>query len=326
MADSDEGPLAEARIHDIRPPRSLLRDASTTAEQSAAAQDGAALDGADPGAAASAAPADEVAAGLPEGSPSTTLPPAAGEHVESLAEWIDERSEAAQASRLRRRAARRQRDSHRAALTAGEGPGAEALAAEAGNIGGPVSTARASRFPALPDDADPHREGFASEAQGLFATLGGARRRKLVMALLILAVLQLALSFRNSIASSLPFTRPVLAVLGAPLGLKIEPARSIEDLSIEGFEIQELGRNNQYSLTALIRNRSGRPLRWPAMELSLMDPSRNIVVRKVIEPQAYLGEFARTDGIAPRSEQPIRLTIETHDVRMSGYSVALFYP
>ncbi len=57
-----------------------------------------------------------------------------------------------------------------------------------------------------------------------------------------------------------------------------------------------------------------------------MDPARNVVVRKVIEPDSYLDERNRPAGIAPRSEQPIRLTIETRDVRMAGYNVALFYP
>ena len=272
-------------------------------------------------------PQNRVVDGDIDAGPSTTLPEAAGEHVESLAEWIDERSEAAAASRLRRRANRRQGEGRATASAASsDGLPSDAGDGAARQKSQPAQGAgSATRFPALP--GEPTARSFADEGSGLLGgLLSGHRRRNLIIGLVALAVLQLTLSFRDGIASSMPFTRPILAVLGAPLGLKTEPVRSIEDLSIEGFEIQELGRNNQYSVTALIRNRSGRPLRWPAMELSLMDPSRNIVVRKVIEPTTYLGEFARTDGIAPRSEQPIRLTIETRDVRMSGYSVALFYP
>ena len=296
MADGEDGPFPRAGAGDLSPPRFIVDDAGG------------------------------------DDSPSSTLPTAAGEHVESLAEWIDERSEAAEASRARRarrRASRREaegRGSAAASMVGGFAP------EEAGGI--PVRRAedrahgvRATRFPALPDGPDNDPQDFAAQGRGLFGDLlAGHGRRRLLIGLAVLAGLQLALCFRDGLASSIPLARPVLAVLGAPLGLRIEPLRRIDDLSIEGGEIQDLGRYNQYALTALIRNRSGKPLRWPAMELSLMDPSRNIVVRKVIEPGTYLGAFVRTDGIAPRSEQPIRLTIETRDVRMAGYTVALFYP
>jgi hypothetical protein len=62
------------------------------------------------------------------------------------------------------------------------------------------------------------------------------------------------------------------------------------------------------------------------MELTLSDPSRAVVVRKVIIPATYLAQTDRRDGIGPRSEQPIRLTLEPRNVQLAGYTVALFYP
>ncbi len=153
-------------------------------------------------------------------------------------------------------------------------------------------------------------------------------RRFALIGLVMLALVQSALCFRDELASSLPITRPLLAALGAPFGLVPEPVRSIGDLSIESFEIQAGGQDDQLSLSAVIRNRSERPVRWPAMELTLSDPSRAVVVRKVIEPGAYLprGSGGSDGGIGPRSEQPIRLVLETRDLQLAGYTVALFYP
>ena len=261
---------------------------------------------------------------------SATLPEAAGEHVQSLAEWIDGRSEAAAAGRSRRRPRRRPVEGREHGADDGAPPTDNGVETGERWPRPRAAGARSTRFPALPDDDGMARRNAGDIIDGdsglLSGLLSGRKRRKLIIGLTVLAVLQLGLAFRDKLAASLPFTRPVLALLGAPLGLKIEPVRNIDQLSLEAFEIQDLGKNNQYMLSAIIRNSSGQPLRWPAMELVLMDPSRNVVVRKIIEPQTYLDERNRPSGIAPRSEQPIRLTIETRDIRMAGYNVALFYP
>lgn len=269
---------------------------------------------------------------------SATLPEAAGEHVQSLAEWIDGRSEAAVAGRARRRARRRQTEGRGSRAGEGDEAGAAPLAPVSDGIEErrprPRSpAARSTRFPTLPDDTEsrfvrrrPVDVGDEVDDRSTTGLLSGHGRRNVIIGLAVLAVLQLGLAFRDELAARVPGARPVLAMLGAPLGLKIEPLHNIDQLSLEAFEIQDLGKGNQYALSAIIRNRSGQVLRWPAMELVLMDPARNVVVRKVIEPGSYLDERNRPAGIAPRSEQPIRLSIETRDVRMAGYNVALFYP
>jgi len=52
-----------------------------------------------------------------------------------------------------------------------------------------------------------------------------------------------------------------------------------------------------------------------------------VVVRKVLLPSQYLeNPRAQAAGMPPNSEQPIDLLLETSDLNLAGYSVALFYP
>lgn len=205
----------------------------------------------------------------------------------------------------------------------------DAFADPAARPAGQPQAPRSTRFPSLADEP-PLSPRLSDDESGLYhrvATLfDEAHRRKLLIGLAVLAVVQLALTFRDGLSSSIPMVRPVLGLIGAPFGLGIEPLRQIDDITLEAFEIQDLRVDNTYRLSAIIRNRSNRAVRWPAMELTLVDPNRTVVVRKVIGPEVYLGRLDRRDGIAPRSESPIRLTIRTRDVQMAGYNVSLFYP
>ncbi len=175
-------------------------------------------------------------------------------------------------------------------------------------------------------DHSRRRNGRSAEIETLGDLVATPYRRYALIGLVALALIQFALCFRDEIASLMPVTRPILAVLGAPLGLSPGPVRSISALSIESFDIQASGQDDRLNLSAVIRNRSDRSVRWPAMELTLSDPSRAVVVRKVIIPATYLAQTDRRDGIGPRSEQPIRLTLEPRNVQLAGYTVALFYP
>ncbi len=172
------------------------------------------------------------------------------------------------------------------------------------------------------DDGRYPEAGIDTFAQ-LFAD---PRRRAAVIGLLLLALLQLTLLFRGEIASRLPALRPVVGVVAGIFGMSVDTVRSLPSLSIESFELQTTGRPDQIALNAVLRNRDGHPVRWPAMELTLTDPSSAIVVRKVILPADYLNRSASRDGLGGRSEWPIRLNLDTGGLQLAGYSVALFYP
>ena len=166
------------------------------------------------------------------------------------------------------------------------------------------------------------RHGTDSSAHSSQRTLIGwltpARRRYLAIGLSVLAAVQLVSVYRTEIAYPLPFLRP---------GQDIQPPMSLGALSIESFELRNTRQPGKTRMTAILRNRSKLPTRWPAMELTLTGPSNAVVVRKVLLPSQYLeNPRAQAAGMPPNSEQPIDLLLETSDLNLAGYSVALFYP
>ena len=143
----------------------------------------------------------------------------------------------------------------------------------------------------------------------------------------VLAAVQLVSVYRTEIAYHLPFLRPVASTASLLTGQDIKPPMSLGALSIESFELRNTRQPGKTRMTAILRNRSKLPTRWPAMELTLTGPSNAVVVRKVLLPSQYLeNPRAQAAGMPPNSEQPIDLLLETSDLNLAGYSVALFYP
>ena len=146
-------------------------------------------------------------------------------------------------------------------------------------------------------------------------------------ALMLLLVLQATLGWRDAIAARAPTFAPVLAAIASPLGLRIEPPRDLDALTIESFELQAAGMPNTLQLGAVLRNRGGHVVAYPAMELMLTDTAGALLVRKVIRPEAYVGDASTVgEGLPARSERPLKLLLEHNGLQATGYSVALFYP
>ena len=83
----------------------------------------------------------------------------------------------------------------------------------------------------------------------------------------------------------------------------------------------------QFYAQALLRNRANHAVQWPAIELSLTDPTGQLLARKVLLAADYLGSTeAREQGFAPRSEKSVRVKIGLNQMTPNGYSAVLFYP
>ena len=170
-------------------------------------------------------------------------------------------------------------------------------------------------------------DGYAhesAESTGWFTP----KRRRIVMAVLgVLAAVQLVAVYRTEISYTVPFLRPVVQAISLITGQTIQPPMNLSALSIESFELRNTQKTGQTRMTAILRNRSGTATRWPAMELTLTGPSNAILVRKVLLPAQYLpAGHDQAAGMAPNSEQPLDLMLDTSDLNLAGYSVSLFYP
>lgn len=149
--------------------------------------------------------------------------------------------------------------------------------------------------------------------------------------LLVLALIQGLILNRNELAIQYPETRQVLTNMSEPFGLKVELPRRFDALTIESFELQAsdfvTGEVQTYVAQALLRNRAGHAVQWPAIELSLTDPSGQLLARKVLLATDYLSHSDQKDqGFAPRSEKNIRVRLSLNQLTPNGYSAVLFYP
>lgn len=182
--------------------------------------------------------------------------------------------------------------------------------------------------PANEEQAAPEEPGFVKrdrqrqkfgKAATIFMSLGSVL---LVAALLAQAVT----TFRNSIAAAVPALKPALSAACQTLGCKIELPTHIDDLTIEQGELQTLS-DTTFSFTTLLRNQSATAQAWPSIELVLDDDKDKPVLRRVFTPRDYLhADVALEHGFAPHTEQAVKLYFELHDLKASGYHIAVFYP
>ncbi|RZT08536.1 uncharacterized protein DUF3426 [Duganella sp. BK701] len=182
--------------------------------------------------------------------------------------------------------------------------------------------------PANEEQAAPEEPGFVKrdrqrqkygKAATIFMSLGSVL---LVAALLAQAVT----TFRNSIAATVPALKPALTAACQTLGCKIELPTHIDDLTIEQGELQTLS-DTAFSFTTLLRNQSATAQAWPSIELVLDDDKDKPVLRRVFTPRDYLhADVATEHGFAPHTEQAVKLYFELHDLKASGYHIAVFYP
>jgi predicted Zn finger-like uncharacterized protein len=149
--------------------------------------------------------------------------------------------------------------------------------------------------------------------------------------LIFLALVQGIILARNELAIRYADLRPYLVKLSEPFGLKVELPRRFDALTIESFELQATDSTSNeaqvYIAQALLRNQANHAVQWPAIELSLTDPSGQLLARKVLLSSDYLASTdVKEQGFAARSEKNIRFRLSLNQLAPNGYSAVLFYP
>jgi len=144
--------------------------------------------------------------------------------------------------------------------------------------------------------------------------------------LLLLVLLQVMTTFRNPLAAQFPQFKPVLNTLCSLSGCKVDLPAQIEALAIEQGELQTLAPQT-FSYVSLLRNHSRSVQAWPSIELTLDDSDDKPVLRRVITPREYLpAKIDVASGLAPRSEQTVKVYFTTQQAKAAGYHIAIFYP
>jgi predicted Zn finger-like uncharacterized protein len=191
-----------------------------------------------------------------------------------------------------------------------------------------LHAASAQEAPAHEDHAEPEEPGFVKRDR-LRRKYGKATTIGMILGslLLVLALFgQAVTTFRNTLAAAMPPLKPALTAACNALGCQIELPTQIDDLVIEQGELQTLS-ETAFSFTTLLRNQSRSAQAWPSIELTLDDANDKRILRRVFTPRDYLGaDIAIDKGFAPHTEQAVKLYFELHDLKASGYHIAVFYP
>ena len=199
--------------------------------------------------------------------------------------------------------------------------------------------------PTPPADEDEHEDdeaggqapGSAVPERPIAAMLAGQprARRSLprswafgVLAMLLLALAQIAYLFRDELASGMPWTKPYLGAVCGLVGCRIELLRLPELMDIEYSDLQpEPGRRDRLMLRATVRNRASVTQAYPHLELTLTDHRDQALARRVLPPADYLP--VGTDpaaGMAANGEIHVALPLDVAGVGASGYRLYVFYP
>ncbi|MCZ2104192.1 MAG: zinc-ribbon domain-containing protein [Burkholderiales bacterium] len=146
-----------------------------------------------------------------------------------------------------------------------------------------------------------------------------------VCALGALLVLQVLVQERDLLAARYPATRAWLQSLCAPVGCVVQAPRRIADVVIEASSfIKEREGDAAYVLEVGLKNRAAYEIATPALELTLVDASDDVLVRRVLPPRdlaapAVLAAQALWTG-------NMRLRVTQDAARVAGYRVLVFYP
>ena len=134
--------------------------------------------------------------------------------------------------------------------------------------------------------------------------------------------------FPSELVAGLPQLRPWFAEACLWLHCDLSLPRLPDQLFIEGSDLQVLDatRPSEVLLTATIRNRAQVVQELPLIELTLLDRLNQPSARKVFHPVDYLDKSQNPGrGIGSSQELPVKLYLDTGDIRPAGYRLYIFF-
>lgn len=150
-----------------------------------------------------------------------------------------------------------------------------------------------------------------------------ALRAAAVAGLLVALALQSLHQFRDEVTSRWPEAGPLLASWCEALACTIAAPRRIEDVAVESTALTRASASDAFRLSVVLRNRGARAVALPSVDLSLTDASGQLVSRRVLAPHDFRVAAA---PIRPGAESALQLILSTSGVRVTGYTVEVFYP
>lgn len=151
-----------------------------------------------------------------------------------------------------------------------------------------------------------------------------------VLSLLLFLTLfaQLAYFFRVELAVKYPNLKPLLVEYCRHLYCRVGLPQNASLMTIESSELEVVPhRQAQIILHALLRNRAEVTQAFPHLELTLNDEQDKPLARRILRPAEYLsGNELENTGLGANQELPVKVRLNIHDLKATGYRLSLFYP
>ncbi|KAB0632272.1 DUF3426 domain-containing protein [Burkholderia latens] len=193
----------------------------------------------------------------------------------------------------------------------------------------PPAVQPAAPFPAaLTDDDRPPfavtRETRAPQRRGM---LGGFFGGLVAAALAVLLVAQLAWWQREPVMIYWPAAQSWFRQACAPLGCNVTPPRAIDGLRLDATDLRQVDGPRVLELKVPLTNRYRVALAYPSLELTLLDDTNHVTVRRVLAPRDYVRPGTPIDaGLPPGTTQTMVVRLDTNGAPASNFRVQIFYP
>nr|WP_071768191.1 zinc-ribbon and DUF3426 domain-containing protein [Burkholderia ubonensis] len=184
-----------------------------------------------------------------------------------------------------------------------------------------------SAIPAADDDRPPFavtRETRAPQRRGL---LGGFFGGLVAAVLAVLLALQLAWWQRETLMIYWPVTLGWFQRACVPLGCTVAPPRAIDGLRLDATDLRQVDGPRALELKAPLTNRYRVALAYPSLELTLLDDTNHVTVRRVLAPRDYVRPGTPINaGLPAGATQTMIVRLDTNGAPASNFRVQIFYP
>ncbi len=151
-------------------------------------------------------------------------------------------------------------------------------------------------------------------------------RRTLIALFLLLAgalAAQGAHHFRNPLAARYASAAPALVTWCRWVGCTIEAPRRLEDIVVESTALTRSPSTDAFRFDVTLRNRGRVAASMPWLELTLTDANGALLARRALGPEELR---ARTREIGAGAEASLGALLAVNGLRVTGYTVEIFYP
>ncbi len=145
--------------------------------------------------------------------------------------------------------------------------------------------------------------------------------------------------WRDQLASDHPELKPWLAQWCELARCKLSPPLRLDDLQVDNITVVKTDSegNDTYRMTVIIHSKSEVPLAWPHVDITLTNPSGEVVARRAFDARtAQLipssGEAASSPAVAtpaavpPNTSTTLQWQLRAPDLHLASYTAELFYP